>query len=128
MAQVQCLMLVCLALLYGCVAHQSDLKKAEKDLQQQLSQARARQIQEIATLREHELPQLRGELERALHQARVLQAKQEECKIAVDRFAKLNEVEITTIPQRLDSLDLVIGKILLRVEEIEKRIQSKEKR
>ncbi|HET9129707.1 MAG TPA: hypothetical protein VFO86_02100, partial [Terriglobia bacterium] len=64
----------------GCVAQQSDLKKAEKDLQQQLSQTRARQSQEISTLREHELPQLRGELEKALHQARELQNKQEDFK------------------------------------------------
>ncbi|MBS0183845.1 MAG: tol-pal system protein YbgF [Nitrospira sp.] len=67
-------------LLPGCVAQQSDLKKAEKDLQQQLSQTRARQSQEISTLREHELPQLRGELEKALHQARELQNKQEDFK------------------------------------------------
>ncbi|MBX3329594.1 MAG: tol-pal system protein YbgF [Nitrospira sp.] len=67
-------------LLPGCVAQQSDLKKAEKDLQQQLSQSRARQSQEISTLREHELPQLRGELEKALHQARELQNKQEDFK------------------------------------------------
>ena len=64
----------------GCVAQQSDLKKAEKDLQQQLTQTRARQSQEISTLREHELPQLRGELEKALHQARELQNKQEDFK------------------------------------------------
>lgn len=67
-------------LLPGCVAQQSDLKKAEKDLQQQLSQTRARQSQEISTLREQELPQLRGELEKALHQARELQGKQEDFK------------------------------------------------
>lgn len=67
-------------LLSGCVAQQSDLKKAEKDLQQQLSQTRARQSLEISTLREQELPQLRGELEKALHQARELQGKQEDFK------------------------------------------------
>lgn len=65
-------------LLPGCMAQQYELKKAEKDLQQQLSQTRARQSQEISTLREHELPQLRGELEKALHQARELQNKQED--------------------------------------------------
>ncbi len=67
-------------LLPGCVAQQSDLKKAEKDLQQQLSQTRARQSQELSTLREQELPQLRGELEKALNQARELQGKQEDFK------------------------------------------------
>ena len=67
-------------MLSGCVAQQSDLKKAEKDLQQQLSQTRARQSQELSTLREQELPQLRGELEKALNQARELQGKQEDFK------------------------------------------------
>ena len=67
-------------MLPGCVAQQSDLKKAEKDLQQQLSQTRARQSQELSTLREQELPQLRGELEKALNQARELQGKQEDFK------------------------------------------------
>lgn len=67
-------------LLPGCVAQQSDLKKAEKDLQQQLSQTRARQNQEMSTLREQELPQLRGELEKALNLARELQSKQEDIK------------------------------------------------
>ncbi|TKB79396.1 MAG: tol-pal system protein YbgF [Nitrospira sp.] len=67
-------------ILPGCVAQQSDLKKTEKDLQQQLSQTRARQSQELSTLREQELPQLRGELEKALHQARELQGKQEDFK------------------------------------------------
>src|SRR6476620_6533687 len=67
-------------LLPGCVAQQSDLKKAEKDLQQQLSQTRARQSQEISTLREHELPQLRGELEKALHQAQEIQKAQDDLR------------------------------------------------
>jgi cell division protein FtsB len=60
--------------LSGCVAQQADLKQTEKVLQQrikqqddQLSQTRARQSQEISTLRDQELPQLRGELEKALY-------------------------------------------------------------
>jgi DNA repair exonuclease SbcCD ATPase subunit len=71
----------------GCVAQQSDLKQTEKNLQQRIKQSvdesaqtRARQSQEISVLREQELPQLRGELERALHQAQELQAKQEDFK------------------------------------------------
>lgn len=82
--------LVCLlspVLLYGCMAQQADLKQTEKNLQQrikqsneELAQTRARQSQEISTLREQELPQLRGELERAFHQAQELQGKQEDLK------------------------------------------------
>ena len=71
----------------GCVAQQADLKKAERNFQQRIKQSndesaqtRARQNQEIVMLREQELPQLRGELERALHQAQELQGKQEDLK------------------------------------------------
>jgi tol-pal system protein YbgF len=60
----------------GCVAQQSDLKKTEKDFKQ----TSAKQNQEITTLREYELPQLRGELERALHLTKDLQARQEDLK------------------------------------------------
>lgn len=60
----------------GCVAQQSDLKKTEKDFKQ----TSAKQTQEITTLREYEIPQLRGELEKALHLAKDLQARQEDLK------------------------------------------------
>ncbi len=64
----------------GCMAQQSDLKKTEKDFRNQLSQTSARQNQEISTLREQELPRLRGELEKALHLAKDLQGRQEDFK------------------------------------------------
>ncbi|MBK9305548.1 MAG: tol-pal system protein YbgF [Nitrospira sp.] len=64
----------------GCMAQQSDLKKTEKDFKNQLSQTSARQNQEISTLREQELPRLRGELEKALHLAKDLQGRQEDFK------------------------------------------------
>lgn len=60
----------------GCVAQQSDLKKTEKDFKQ----TSAKQTQEITTLREYEIPQLRGELEKTLHLAKDLQARQEDLK------------------------------------------------
>ena len=75
------------AVLPGCVAQQADLKQTEKALQQrikqqddQLSQARARQSQELSVLREQELPILRGELDKALQQAKELQGRQEDLK------------------------------------------------
>jgi tol-pal system protein YbgF len=64
----------------GCMAQQSDLKRTEKDFKNQLSQTSARQNQEITTLREQELPRLRGELEKALHLAKELQGRQEDFK------------------------------------------------
>ena len=86
---------ICTLLLTGCVAQQADLKQTEKILQQRIkqtsdesAQTRARQSQEISVLREQELPQLRGELERALHQAQELQGKQEDLKL---RAAQLEQ-------------------------------------
>jgi tol-pal system protein YbgF len=74
-------------LLHGCMAQQADLKQTEKNLQQrikqsneELAQTRARQSQEISTLREQELPQLRGELERAQHQAQEILKAQDDLK------------------------------------------------
>ncbi|MCA1957856.1 MAG: tol-pal system protein YbgF [Nitrospira sp.] len=82
-------------LLFGCVAQESDLRHTERVLQQrikqqdeQLSQARARQGQEIATLRDHELPRLQGEVERAFHLAQELEAKQEDIR---HRLAQLEQ-------------------------------------
>ena len=86
---------ICVLLSTGCIAQQADLKQTEKSLQQrikqssdELAQTRARQSQEISVLREQELPQLRGELERALHQAQELQGKQEDLK---QRSAQLEQ-------------------------------------
>lgn len=122
---VRFLPLFCATVLYGCVAQQSDLKKSEKDLQQQLAQTRAKQGQELSTLREQEMPQLRGELEKAMYVMKHLYAKQEEHQVILNRLEKLHESDKTSISQRLDSVDLVIGKILLRLEAIEKRLKEK---
>ncbi|MCP9446330.1 MAG: tol-pal system protein YbgF [Nitrospira sp.] len=82
-------------LLVGCVAQESDLRHTERVLQQrikqqddQLSQARARQGQEIAALRDQELPRLQGEVERAFHLAQELEAKQEDIR---HRLAQLEQ-------------------------------------
>jgi tol-pal system protein YbgF len=89
------IIVVLFAFLTGCVAQQADLLQTEKALQQrikqqdeQLSQTRARQSQEISTLRDQDLPQLRGELERALNHTQDMQAKQEDLK---HRLAQLEQ-------------------------------------
>jgi tol-pal system protein YbgF len=71
----------------GCMAQQADLKKTEQTLQtrikqsnDELAQRGAQQRQELAVLREQEIPQLRGELEKASNQARELQGKQDDLK------------------------------------------------
>ena len=79
--------MICALSLPGCIAQQADLKQTEKSLQQRIkqtsdesAQTRARQSQEISTLREQELPQLQGKLDLVAHQAQELQGKQEDLK------------------------------------------------
>lgn len=120
--------LICISLMSACAAQQADLKQTEKVLQQQLSQTRARQSQEISTLREYELPQLRGELEKALHTSQELQVKQDELALRLEQLEKQNKMERTRLLQRVDVLDSSLGKILLRIEEMEKHLQDSGKR
>jgi tol-pal system protein YbgF len=98
---------ICALLSSGCIAQQADLKQTEKNLQLRIKQSsdesaqtRARQSQEISVLREQELPQLRGELERALHQAQELQGKQEDLK------QRASQIE-----QQTKKLEQLAGKI-----------------
>ena len=103
-------------LLPGCIAQQADLKQTEKNLQQRIKQSsdesaqtRARQSQEISVLREQELPQLRGDLDRALHQTQDLQGKQEDLKQQTKRLeqlaAKLEADSTTRYNQVRESLN-----------------------
>jgi tol-pal system protein YbgF len=78
--------LVCLlsvSLLNGCVAQQADLKSAErrfKETNEALAQRGAQQRQELEELKSQELPKLRGELERAQHQAQEIQRAQDDLR------------------------------------------------
>ena len=82
------------ALLSGCVAQQADLKQTERELQRRIKQQteeqaqnRARQNQEIVSLREQDIPSLRGDVDKALHRAQSLDARQD------DLLAKLASQE-----------------------------------
>lgn len=101
-------------LLSGCVAQQADLKQTERALQQrikqqddQLSQTRARQSQEISTLRDLELPQIHGKIEEVRHEAQDLQAKQEDMK---HRSAQL-EQQTRQIELQTKKLEQVAAKL-----------------
>ncbi|MFO0765233.1 MAG: hypothetical protein U0231_00240 [Nitrospiraceae bacterium] len=74
-----------LSLLSGCVAQQADLKQTERELQrkikqstEELAQTRARQSQEIVSLREQDIPALRGDLDKAVHKAQTLEVRQDD--------------------------------------------------
>jgi hypothetical protein len=134
----QMLLLVAIASLGGCVAERTDVKQTEESLQeiiphtnQEFAQTRARQNQEIAMLRERDLPQLRGELERAMHQMKEIQQSQDDLKhrLALFEHQKSGGMEMSeaNTESRLDALDIILGKILLRMEALEKRLAALEK-
>jgi len=88
-----------LALLSGCVAQQADLKQTERELQrrikqstEELAQTRARQNQEIVSLREQDIPTLRGDVDKAIHRTQSLEARQDDlmAKLA-SQDAKLSQ-------------------------------------
>jgi tol-pal system protein YbgF len=130
------------AFLPGCIAQQADLKQTEKVLQQrikqqddQLFQTRARQSQEISALRDQELPQLRGELEKAIYQARDLQTKQEDLKYRLaqseqqtkklEQLAAKMDADNTTrhawVQKSLDSQD---AKVSARLDELSRAMEQ----
>ncbi|MGB2726415.1 MAG: hypothetical protein WBC46_17790, partial [Nitrospira sp.] len=74
-----------LTLLSGCVAQQADLKQTERELQRRIkqtteeqAQTRARQNQEIVSLREQDIPSLRGDVDKAIHRTQSLEARQDD--------------------------------------------------
>jgi len=100
------IIIVLFLILTGCVAQEADLRQTEKDLQHsikkqnaQLSQARAKQSMEISTLRDQDLPRLRGDVERAVNQAQDLQAKQDDLKYrltSLEQHVKKMEADNST--------------------------------
>jgi tol-pal system protein YbgF len=133
--------IVSLAFLSGC-AQQADLLQTEKTLQKrikqqddQFSQARARQGQEISALREQELPQLRGDLERVSHQVGDLQTRQEDLK---HRLAQLEQQtkKLEQLAAKMDadnttrhvwfqkSLDNQDAKVAARLDDISKAMEA----
>lgn len=136
------IVIILFAFLSGCVAQQADLKQTEKVLQQrikqqddQFSQTRARQSQEISTLRDQELPQLRGELEKASYQTQDLRTKQEDLQ---HRTAQLEQQakKLEQLTSRLEtdsttryawfqkSLDNQDAKVAARLDELSKAMEA----
>jgi tol-pal system protein YbgF len=129
------IIIVLFVLLSGCVAQEADLRQTEKVLQQrikqqddQLSQARAKQGLEISTLRDQELPRLRGDLEKALYQAQDLQAKQEDFKhrlAQLEQHIKKMEADNATRHAWVQkSLDTQETKVSARLDELSRAMES----
>lgn len=143
--QARCAVAVIIAVLFtflsGC-AQQADLLHTEKTLQKrirqqddQFSQARAQQGQEISALRDQELPQLRGDLEKALHQTQDLRAKQEDLfhrtaqleqqtKKLEQLVAKMDADSATRYAWFQKSLDNQDAKVAARLDELSKAMET----
>jgi TolA-binding protein len=83
------------ALLSGCVAQQADLKQTERELQRRIKQTteeqaqnRARQNQEIVSLREQDIPSLRGDVDKAIHRTQELEHREDDL---LNKIANLNK-------------------------------------
>lgn len=112
----------------GCVAQQADLRHTEQKLQDEVSQVRARQGQEIAVLRDHELPQVRGEVERALHLVRQAEAVQEDLNhrlAQLEQYVKKMEADQTArygwIEKSFDTQD---ARLTAKVNELSRAMET----
>lgn len=144
--QARCAVAVVLVMLFtllsGCVAQQADLKQTERVLQQRMkqqdeqnSQSRARQGAELSELRDKELPRLQGELEKALHQAQELQARQDDLKARSAQLeqqtkrleqlaAKLEADTNTRYVWLQKSLETQDAKVTTRLDELSKAVSK----
>lgn len=110
------------SLLSGCVAQQADLKQTERELQRRIkqtteeqAQTRARQNQEIVSLREQDIPSLRGDVDKAIHRAQTLEARQD------DLLAKLASQD-SRVNQRLSESEKRFAEESKRLGWVEKQL------
>lgn len=120
------------AMLSGCVAQQADLKQAERDLQkkikqssEELAQTRARQSQEISSIREQELPKLQGDLDKALHKAKLLETRQDDLQAKLE-----SRIEKRTAEQdkRAADLDKRLGWVEKQLVDQDAQLRSERER
>lgn len=140
--------LVTYAALSGCADHQAEQKKGGQQLiSTELAQIRARHNEELTTLRERELPQLRGTVEQAMHRSRELENKQEDLKHRIweleQEVKKLRQIasqqqEVSTlkeaasplsrsIQERLEVQEDLINSLMNQLTEQSKRLRTIEK-
>lgn len=132
------------------------LQKSIKQSTEEMAQRNAQQREELEEIKGQDLPKLRGDIDQIRHQAQTLHAtgenlkqrvavlEQQPQKLDPESSARYSQVRESLnamdarnksdrdqlraeVNDRLDSLDVVIGRILLRLEELEKRSQPSKK-
>lgn len=132
--------------LSGCADQQAEQKKGGLLIGDELAQIRARHSEELSSLREKELPQLRGTVEQAMHRSRELENKQEDLKHRIweleqevkklRQLASQNEVSTLkeaasplsrSIQERLEVQEDLINSLMNQLTEQSKRLRTIEK-
>ncbi len=132
--------------LTGCAEQQAEQKKGGQLISNELAQIRARHNEEWSSLREKELPQLRGTVEQAMHRSRELENKQEDLKHRIweleqevkklRQLASQNEVSTLkeaasplsrSIQERLEVQEDLINSLMNQLTEQSKRLRTIEK-
>lgn len=133
--------------LSGCADQQAEQKKGGQLISNELAQIRARHSEELTSLREKELPQLRGTVEQAMHRSRELENKQEDLKHRIWeleqevkrlRQQQASQAEVSTlkeaasplsrsIQERLEVQEDLINSLMNQLTEQSKRLRTIEK-
>ncbi len=133
--------------LSGCAEQQAEQKKGGQLINNELAQIRARHNEEWSSLREKELPQLRGTVEQAMHRSRELENKQEDLKHRIWeleqevkrlRQQQASQAEVSTlkeaasplsrsIQERLEVQEDLINSLMNQLTEQSKRLRTIEK-
>lgn len=79
--------------LYGCASQQADLKQTEREFQRRIqayveesAQTRARLSQEITSIRERDIPSLRGDVDKTIHRTQRLEARQDDLMVKFQQY------------------------------------------
>jgi hypothetical protein len=134
--------------LAGCVYQQADLKQTERELQHKIkqvteeqAQTRARQSQEIVSLREQSLPALRGDVDKIAPRVNTLNARLEEVERQLKSIASSGvsagngRAGAGAYPSsqadndlRLDQHDELISALLTQVQELSRLVKERASR
>lgn len=127
--------------LYGCVAPQADLKQTERELQRRIKQQteeqaqnRARQNQEIVSLREQDIPTLRDNIREMMQRIQTIEARQQDVtnRISTQKRrddstsfrSKFTDADLKSCEARLEQHDELITSLLMKVQELSQLVKG----
>lgn len=145
---LQGLLLLVFLNMYGCASRQGDFKQPDRELlrlikqqTEEQAQTRARQNQEIVSLREQDIPSLRGDIDKAIHRTQSLEARQDQLMAKLQQLLASTSPSNTNRPQanssqvtnsagmekceaKLDQHDELISSLLVQVQELSKVVRE----